>query len=281
MKVRHVLLGMVPTVRRPALVLVAATNPIRRAERIALIEQAGHRVIEAIDGVHALASAARHLPDIAIVDVVMSKLDGVQLTARFASNPDMRDTPTILVRDSGSDMESHDDVHPVVASEDELMQHLHRLLAARTTQTEQCRTLRRALADIRAAAQGSHGDAVTQRDLARQIASGTAEAMISVLVADDNARYVEANSAICALTGYPREKLLEMSIWDLSAEDVVERGQRAWKRFLRDGRYEGSYRIRRSTGEPVTIRCSSAANIVPGLHVSTMAPPRLLHALRT
>jgi PAS domain S-box-containing protein len=102
-----------------------------------------------------------------------------------------------------------------------------------------------------------------------------------VLVADDSARYVEANTAICALTGYSREQLLQMSIWDLSAADVVQRGQRAWKRFLRDGRFEGSYRIRRSTGEYITIRCSSAANVVPGLHVSTMAPLRLLHVLRT
>ena len=137
------------------------------------------------------------------------------------------------------------------------------------------------MADIRSAAQDGCDDAATLSDRARHIATGTDEAMISVLVANDDARYVEANSAICALTGYSRDELLAMSIWDLSAEELVDRGRRAWKRFLREGRFEGSYRIRRSTGEHVTTRCSSAANVVPGLHVSTMAPPRLLQVLRT
>jgi len=259
-------------------VVVAAGNPHKRARWVELIERQGHRILEAVDGDHALATATRHLPDLMVADVVLPKLDGLQLAARVASNPDMRDIPTILV---GSDLESYDDARPIVASDDELLRHVDRLIARRTTHMENLRTLRRALADIRATAQDVRDDAATLSDRARHIAKGTDATMISVLVADDSARFVEANSAICALSGYSREELLAMSIWDLSAEEVVDRGRRAWKRFLRDGRFEGSFRIRRSTGENVTIRCSSAANVVPGLHVSTMAPPRLLHVLRT
>ena len=266
---------------RSALVLVAATCEGKRSRWVDAIEQMGHRVFEAIDGVHALALATRHVPDIIVADIVLAKLDGVQLVSRVASNRDLRDIPTILIGDSASDLQSHDEAHPVVRSDDDLVPHVCRIIGGRTAHTENLRTLRRALADIRAAAQDGCDDAATLRDRARHIATGTDQAMISVLVANDDARYVEANSAICALTGYSRDELLEMSIWDLSAEEVVERGQRAWKRFLREGRFEGSYRIRRSTGEHVTIRCSSAANVVPGLHVSTMAPPKLLHALRT
>jgi PAS domain S-box-containing protein len=262
------------------LVLVAATCDGKRSRWVDVIAQTGHRVCEAIDGVHALAMAARHIPDIIVADLVLSKLDGLQLLTRVASNRDLRDIPTILVGDAASDLQSHDDQHPIVRSEDDLLPHVDRLVAGRTANTENLRTLRRAMADIRAAAQDGCDDATTLSDRARQIATGTDKAMISVLVANDDARYVEANSAICALTGYSRDELLEMSIWDLSAEDVVERGQRAWKRFLREGRFEGSYRIRRSTGEQVTIRCTAAANVVPGLHVSTMAPPKLLHVLR-
>jgi PAS domain S-box-containing protein len=245
-----------------------------------LVEMAGHRSLVAVDGAHALAAASRHLPDVAIADVILAQVDGVQLTASFAANPDLNDIPTILVCESAPAL-PRDTENPIVGSYDEALVQVDRFMAARTMVTESRRLLRRALADIRANAREIGDESIPLPDLARQIASGTDESMISVLVVDDNARYVEANAAICALTGYSRAQLLEMTIWDLSAEDVVERGRRVWKRFLRDGRFEGSYRIRRSSGEHVTIRCASAANVVPGLHVATMASPRLLHVLRT
>jgi PAS domain S-box-containing protein len=268
-----------PAASRAALVLVAAGQPDKRGRWVQKVESAGHRALVAIDGAHALTLAERHLPDVTIADVILPKLDGMQLTASFAENADLSDIPIILVRDANSNLESVDPARPIVGC-DEAMRHLHGLLAARTPAADRI-VLRRALADIKANARDAAEDGATLTDRARTIANGTDESMISVLVANDEARYVEANAAICALTGYSREQLLEMSIWDLSAEDVVERGQRAWKRFLRDGRFEGSYRIRRSTGEHVTIHCSAAANIVPGLHVSTMASSRLLHVLRT
>jgi len=266
---------------RPALVLVAAGSALKRAERVELFERAGHRVLEAIDGVHALALATRHLPDVAVTDIVLPKVDGVELSMRMASNADLNDIPVVLVRDPNSTLETWDASHSIVASDEDVGAQVQRFVAARTSLVESRRTLRRALAAIRATAENGCDETLTLSDCARHIANGTDEAMISVLVADDNAHYVEANSAICALAGYTREQLLQMSIWDLSAEDVVERGRRAWKRFLRDGRFEGSYRIRRSTGEYITLRCSAAANVVPGLHVSTMAPAKLLQVLRT
>jgi PAS domain S-box-containing protein len=266
---------------RPALVLVAAGCALKRAERVELFERAGHRVLEAIDGVDALALATRYLPDVAVTDLALPRLDGVELSMRMASNPDLNDIPLVLVRDPSSTLDTWDSAHPIVASDQDLLVPVRRVVAARTSLVKSRRTLRRALAGIRATAQDGCDETLTLSDCARQIANGTDEAMISVLVADDNAHYVEANSAICALAGYTREQILQMSIWDLSAEDVVERGQRAWKRFLRDGRFEGSYRIRRSTGEYITLRCSAAANVVRGLHVSTMAPAKLLQVLRT
>jgi len=273
-------MGHMPSCPRPALVLVAAGSAVKRARWVEPIERGGHRVIEAVDGTHALAVATRYLPDVIIADLVMPQLDGLELNGRLAANADLNDIPTILVRDPASNLESCDDAHPIVESDQDLLHHLHRLVTARTSLVESRRTLRRALAGIRATAQDECDETLPLSDRARHIANGTDETMISVLVADDSAHYVEANSAVCALSGYSREQLLQMSIWDLSADDVVERGQRAWKRFLRDGRFEGSYRIRRSTGEYITIRCMAAANVVPGLHVSTMAPAKLLQVLR-
>lgn len=265
----------------PALVLLAAPHRLKRDRWIELGGRAGHRVLEAFDGVHALAMTTRHLPDLVIAEVVLPKLDGLQLASRIASNLDMRDIPIILVRHSQSRLGSSDTARPIVCDADAVPRHVQQLLASRTSLVEGRRRLRRALADIRASVQEGCEESASLRDRARHMASGPDETMISVLVADDSAHFIEANPAICALTGYSRAQLLKMSIWDLSADEIVERGQRAWRRFLRDGRFEGNYRIRRSSGEHVTIRCSSAANVAPGLHVSTMAPATLLHVLRS
>jgi PAS domain S-box-containing protein len=133
--------------------------------------------------------------------------------------------------------------------------------------------------DVRACADDD--SAAASRMRARQMANGVEESMISVLIADDDAPYAEANAAICALTGYSRAELLAMTIGDLTPEHRVGHDRRLWERFKRAGRSEGSYRIRRRSGESATIRCASSANVAPGLHVATLAPPRLLEVIRS
>src|SRR3954453_23389868 len=64
-------------------------------------------------------------------------------------------------------------------------------------------------------------------------------------------------------------------------EQRAPQDRRLWERFIRDGRFEGSYRIRRRTVETVTIRCAASANVSPGLHVSALAPARLLEVIRS
>ena len=266
---------------RAALVLVASSRDAARVQLVDTIERAGYRAVEALDGVHAIAVATRHLPDVVVADVVLAKLDGVELGARLSTEPETSGVRTILVRDDDSDADAGETRLPVVCSIDDLLWELERATRGRTSKFEYQQTLRRAMADIRAAAREHADDELAAPAYARELANGVTEQMISVLVADDEARYVEANAAICALTGYSRVELLDMTIWDLTAEPHVARGQKLWKRFLRDGRYEGPYRIRRRTGEAITIHCASAANVAPGLHVSTMAPTRLLAAIRS
>jgi len=140
--------------------------------------------------------------------------------------------------------------------------------------------LRRALADVRDAAKRSADSTIAREERARQMATSAGETMISILIADDEARYVEVSPAVCALTGYSHDELLRMTIWDLTGEERTPQGKRLWRRFLKDGRYEGPYRIQRKSGEIVTIRCSAEAHVAPGLHVSALAPPRLLSAIK-
>jgi PAS domain-containing protein len=130
--------------------------------------------------------------------------------------------------------------------------------------------MRHALAYIRDQAQP--GSTATARDMARHAMADLQRCPgISILAIDDCGRFIAANDAACHLTGYAPDELLDLSIWDLSVEQNVERGQRVWRLFLRDGGFDGEYLLRHKTGEMIGIRCLAAAHVFPGMHVATMA----------
>jgi len=271
----------VPAPLRSALVLVVSSDNLRRAAIVRGAEQSGHRVLEAVDGLQAVTAATRYIPDLLIADAVLPQLDGTQVATTLKENPDTTDVVTILVGEIAAARDVADPSWAIVESTKDVANMMATLLSRRTTASDGIVTLRRALADVRASATGPAGDGDGASFRARQIANSVEELMISVLVADDDAHYVDANAAACALSGYTREELLAMTIWDLTPEQRVPRDRRLWDRFKRDGRFEGPYRIRRRTGETVTIRCAASANVSPGLHVSALAPARLLEVIRS
>ena len=84
---------------------------------------------------------------------------------------------------------------------------------------------------------------------------------VGILAADDSGRYIAANDAVCTLTGYSQDELLDMSIWDLSSKRNLEKGQRMWRHFLRNGGFDGEYHLRRKTSELIGVRCIAAAAV--------------------
>lgn len=61
------------------------------------LERSGYDVIEARDGGQAVEAAARHLPDVAILDVMMPRMDGFEVTRRLRAEEATRDLPIILL----------------------------------------------------------------------------------------------------------------------------------------------------------------------------------------
>jgi len=88
------------------------------------------------------------------------------------------------------------------------------------------------------------------------------------LLADDQARYVDANPAACKLTGYSRDELLQMSIWNLTPALNREIGQQMWAEFIELGQQGGEYTLAGKDGIRVEIEFRATANILPGLHLS-------------
>jgi DNA-binding response OmpR family regulator len=86
----------VTTAGRP-LVLVADDDPDILSLVAFRLERSGYEVVVARDGEQAVAAALERTPDIALLDVMMPKLDGYEATARLRGNDATRHMPVILL----------------------------------------------------------------------------------------------------------------------------------------------------------------------------------------
>lgn len=82
--------------RRP-LVLVADDDPDILSLVKLRLERSGYDVVSAGDGEQALATARTRTPDLALLDVMMPKLDGYEVTAQLRQEEATRHLPVILL----------------------------------------------------------------------------------------------------------------------------------------------------------------------------------------
>jgi response regulator NasT len=82
-------------------ILIAEDETIIRLDLRALLEAAGHEVVaEARDGEEAVALAREHAPELAIMDVKMPRLDGIEAARRIL---DERPIPVVMLTAYGQD----------------------------------------------------------------------------------------------------------------------------------------------------------------------------------
>ena len=61
------------------------------------LEFEGYEVIEAADGEDAMVKVREHRPDAVLLDVMLPRLDGWQVLAAIKADPDLHDTPVVLL----------------------------------------------------------------------------------------------------------------------------------------------------------------------------------------
>jgi CheY-like chemotaxis protein len=93
--------GATPQVRRR--ILVADDNSDSLESLATLLELGGHEVFSAANGALALESAERNLPEVALLDIGMPKLDGYEVARRIRAQPWGRGITLVALTGWGQD----------------------------------------------------------------------------------------------------------------------------------------------------------------------------------
>ncbi|MGD0927312.1 MAG: response regulator [Streptosporangiaceae bacterium] len=86
-----------------ATILVADDEQDIRELVVYRLSRSGYRIIEARDGEEAFQLAADRVPDLAVLDVMMPRLNGFDLTERLRHTPATRRLPILLMSASVQD----------------------------------------------------------------------------------------------------------------------------------------------------------------------------------
>ena len=81
----------------PPRILIVDDNETNRDILVTRLGVHGYELLQAADGEEALVAAKQHLPDLILLDVMMPKLDGIEVTKRIKADKAMPFTPIILV----------------------------------------------------------------------------------------------------------------------------------------------------------------------------------------
>lgn len=90
----------------------------------------------------------------------------------------------------------------------------------------------------------------------------------TILIANDDAEFVDVNPAACKLLGYSKDELMKMSTWEINPNQEASRNM--WAYFLDKGEMSGEYEVVCKDGSYRVVAFHAIANIRPGLHLSVL-----------
>lgn len=94
---------MTAPTHRPRTILVVDDFDDTRLLMRTWLERKGYRVIEAEDGIQAVAKAEKETPDLIIMDVEMPRMDGLAATRKIRKVKELETIPVLAVSAYGAD----------------------------------------------------------------------------------------------------------------------------------------------------------------------------------
>ena len=85
------------TVRRQPVILVADDDLVMRCTMGGVLRESGYAILEAEDGLQAIALATARRPDVIVLDLIMPGLDGYAVCERIRAMPELADTPILVL----------------------------------------------------------------------------------------------------------------------------------------------------------------------------------------
>ena len=82
---------------RPACILIVDDEPDNIQLLRVILARAGFRIMTACSGEEALASVAREPPDLVLLDIMMSGMDGYEVATRIKTNHATRNIRVVMV----------------------------------------------------------------------------------------------------------------------------------------------------------------------------------------
>lgn len=83
--------------RKPPRILIVDDNATNVKVLQTRLAAEGYEIVTAADGEQGLAAARHHTPDLILLDVMMPKMDGIEVCRRLRADPEFPFTPIILV----------------------------------------------------------------------------------------------------------------------------------------------------------------------------------------
>lgn len=237
----------------PPRILIVDDEPDLLRLFSSVLAEAGYKVLQAKTATECLQMVKDQLPDLVLLDVILPDLDGMEVCKLIKA--DEATARILVIQISG-----------MLISDDNAAEALEAGADGYLTKPVEPRAL---LAHVNALLRWKQAEQSLARS-EEQFRAAFDNALDAMLIADDQAKCVDANPAACALFGVPRDELLNRSLSDFLETAQWRPSEKEWLTFIEEGEQRGDFRLHRPDGTTRDFEYRAKASFLPHRHLSVL-----------